>query len=153
MKHFFTLMLLAFAAIAPSVSYGQQLASKVSPRDVRGATFRLCNAETANGICDGTNGDLYAVVDEYSDFSFFFSQAGGTGATCNIFAIPGGTAPVADLSTLTQFQINATALSSSNPFQAYSFPMKYVYITCAAISGGSVTVDMMAKEPSVLRGQ
>lgn len=131
-------------------AYAQAHATRVS-NDAHGYTFLMCNAETTTGICDSGVNDIYAVVDKYRQFGFYYS-ATDNASSCDVYAMDGSRTPVADMTTLDNWKINGTAFSNTVPVQWFELTAKYMIVSCT-VASGSVTMYMMAAEPSINRSQ
>jgi hypothetical protein len=130
-----------------------------SARQSRGYTYTMCLADTINGVCDsahdGSGTDVYIRADEFSQFTVFFSTAGGNGdATCEIY---GGTQDlyddVADGTTVTLAitdgtKLNSVSLSSTQTALSYEAPFFIMWMDCTADTGaGTHTVTIQASKP------
>jgi hypothetical protein len=115
----------------------------------RGQTFRMCLAETDDGTCQNSDGeDIFAIAHRYNQFTFYFSETGTAGATCNIYAVDNVAHPSlpADLDTLTSLKINSTALSATADKISFDGTFYYIWVKCTLGTATNVTVSMQASE-------
>ena len=107
-----------------------------------GSSFVLCDAETVTGVCEGAAGDVGAIVGAFTKFTVTFTEAGGTGNSCDIYSLdyvaaatnPGSLASIGN-------RLTATALSSS--LLSYYFERKAYLVWAVCTAGtGSFSVNI-----------
>ena len=134
------------ALLVCSSAYAQTPAPSV--KTANGYTFKICDAETTDGICDGagaTGGDdRYVNVGQFDKFtlSYDIENANAT-PTCDVYASDSWTDPSADMSTRQDNNINVTSLSDANDKITFAGgDFEYVWIKCASMTGDGVTVTL-----------
>ena len=142
MKYFITaIMVLASMAM---------VAAQGAPRNAnsRGLTFEMCDAKSATGTCDNAAGiDVYALVEEYSQFTVFFSQDTGTLRTCELYCGDQDTFNNigATLTASDGTKLNSTSFSSSSTAQSFEAPFFFMFVICANGTGTHSVLIQAAK--------
>jgi hypothetical protein len=112
-----------------------------------GATYTLCSAETtSNAVCDDGTNDRAAVVLGYTKLTFDSTESTATSYTCDIYAgnVTVVTANATDLDAAgaDSAQINSVSLSPTIEMIQFDGVFAVVWIKCATITGGNVTVKV-----------
>ncbi len=136
-----TIMLMASLAM---------VAAQGAPRNAnsRGLTFEMCDEKSATGTCDNAAGiDVYALVEEYSQFTVFFSQDSGTLRECQLY---GGDQDAfnnlgATISATDGTKLNSTSFSSTVTAQSFEAPFFFMFVICAEGSGTHSVLIQAAK--------
>lgn len=141
-------MLIAIAiSLAPHATLAATQAD--SSRTARGKNFTMCSAEQASGACQNSANtqDIYAIVDRYEQFTFFFTQV-SSGTTCDIYATDKSASitSVTNLDDFTYLKINSTSLSATADKISIDGTFYYMWIECTVSGVSYPTITMQASE-------
>lgn len=128
-----------FATQAPSIALADESPDVVANLGSNGVVFKLCDAFASTGICTSGGDEIVLDTGGYSSIAIDFSQSTTT-FTCDIKGNQVGYDAENDAQTL-----NSTSFSGSQFAITLENTPRYVWITCSANGGGSVTATVLAR--------
>lgn len=149
MKRFNILLVLFAFLIAGVAKAVPEQAPK--ERNGRGYTFTMCSAEDATGtaVCEGSTGEIYAIVENYDTLTFTYLDT-GSGNSCDIYVadqnsdLPGS--GNIDAAAFLFGPVNTVSLSDSQEVITLS-NVSFYYVVVLCNGGGTspgMTVEMNA---------
>jgi hypothetical protein len=139
------LAFIAMLSLVPGISSAGQQASKT--KTATGYSYTMCVAEDATGVCDGgtgTNPDLYAIVDKFTNVTFTLVDPLDSSAICEIYAATTADSALEGVDDITAYggdKINSVDLSNDQEKIEYSnINYKYMWVKCTTNDADSTVI-------------